>query len=909
MAIQNRQTTPSFDMNSPARESTSNRRGLILLGLALILVLSLLFARSYVPEQMLFSNDGPLGINMSASARLPEAFTGWWADLNWLGIEFPVASPDLTYGLRLLIKPVLFGKFYVPLSLLVLGLCAGIYFRQARLVPLACVLGGLATALNSEYFTTACWGAGMFPLTFGMNFLALAALCDTTSRRQWVKVVLAGMAVGMGIMEGFDIGAIFSLYIAAFALFQALIQSGPLPNKLIRGGVRIVLVAICAAFIAAQTIGGLIGTQIKGVAGTAQDEQTKQQHWDWATQWSQPKVEMLQLLSPGLFGYRMEAPGGGKYWGTIGQQPGWEKHHQGIVRFGAGTIYASILVLMGALWAVLQSFRKGDSVFTDTQKLFIRFWAGAAFVSVLLAFGRFAPFYQFFYALPYASTIRIPAKFLHPFQLSLLILFAHGIHGLSRRYLGGQSTPVKGLKAHLRNWWAIAPAFDKKWTTGSLAAIGASLLAWLVYSSARADLQAYLVRVAIDPSEAPAIASFSVKEAGWFVLFLSLTVAVMTLLLSRFFVGPRAKWGGLLLGLLLVVDLSRANTPWIIYYDYKERYASNRVLDLLRDKPYEHRVAILPFPFPDQLSTLKNLYGMEWSQHQFLYYDIQSLDIIQMSRQPENLIAYEGALQFRGDTNMLHLPARRWQLTNTRYLLGPTLFLNALNEQLDPGQRRFRVLAPFDIVPKPGVTAVTQLDWQFQLTAVLNTNGQFAIFEFTGALPRVKLYSNWLVSTNDEATLKQLADPAFDPTQVVLVSDPIRSPQSPPATNQNPGTVEFVSYAPKLVKLRVNVKTPAVLLHNDHLAPNWQVWVDGQKKPILRCNYLMRGVLLETGEHSVEFRFEPHLKGLYVSLAALALGVVLLGFLIVLRPKPEVEPVPAVGNPAIKPPPRKTTTR
>jgi len=45
--------------------------------------------------------------------------------------------------------------------------------------------------------------------------------------------------------------------------------------------------------------------------------------------------------------------------------------------------------------------------------------------------------------------------------------------------------------------------------------------------------------------------------------------------------------------------------------------------------------------------------------------------------------------------------ARRWQLTNTRYLLGPAGFLDGLNEQLDPLQHRFRIVQRFDVLPKP----------------------------------------------------------------------------------------------------------------------------------------------------------------------------------------------------------------
>src|SRR5664279_3888951 len=83
--------------------------------------------------------------------------------------------------------------------------------------------------------------------------------------------------------------------------------------------------AVCAALISSYTLSSLVGTQIKGVVGTQQDEQTKHQHWDWATQWSLPKTESLNLLIPGVFGYRMNSPEGGNYWGGIGREPSWDR--------------------------------------------------------------------------------------------------------------------------------------------------------------------------------------------------------------------------------------------------------------------------------------------------------------------------------------------------------------------------------------------------------------------------------------------------------------------------------------------------------------------------------------------------------------------------------------------------------
>ena len=147
----------------------------------------------------------------------------------------------------------------------------------------------------------------------------------------------------------------------------------------------------------------------------------------------------------------------------------------------------------------------------------------------------------------------------------------------------------------------------------------------------------------------------------------------------------------------------------------------------------------------------------------------------------------------------IYLMARRWQLTNTRYLLGPAGFLDVLNEQLDPLQHRFRIVQRFDILPKPGIEGFHN-GWK-KSPPFPENEGDCALFEFTGALPRAKLYSNWQVSTNDDATLKTLTSTNFDPQQPVLVSTPLPAAPAVNATNENPGTVEFKSYAPKNIVL------------------------------------------------------------------------------------------------------------
>jgi hypothetical protein len=473
-----------------------------------------------------------------------------------------------------------------------------------------------------------------------------------------------------------------------------------------------------------------------------------------------------------------------------------------------------------------------------------------------------------------------------------VILFGYGVHVLSRRYLEVPAGNIPSFSAQLKNWWAKVRGFDRKWVVACAAIFIGSALAWLIYAGQKPGLVKYLQSVGFpDEAMAAEIASFSVGQVGWFILFFAVVVALCILILAGIFSGKRARLGGILLGILLVLDLGRANLPYIAHWDYAQKYevgSLNPIVDFLRDKPYEHRVAILPFETRQPLRSYDNafggsgLYRIEWAQHHFLYYNIQSLDIIQMPRMPEDLKAYLEALSPRAESEA-RLYARHWELTNTRYLLGAAGFLDLINEQLDPGQHRFRIAQRFDVVAKPGVTQPTRLE---ELTATPSPDGDLALFEFTGALPRAKVYSNWQVNTNDTANLKTLADANFDPAKTVLISTPQKDLPDM-ATNENSGTVEFKSYKPADIVFDTKSDAPSVLLLNDKFDPNWRVAVDGKPAGLLRCNFIMRGVYLMPGAHIVEFRFALPSKPLYVTCAAVGVGIVLFGLLIFLeRRKP-----------------------
>jgi len=283
--------------SGPAPDSSAVRQ-FGWLALCLVVLLGVLFWDGIRPDHVVFSNDGPLGAMSARCGDLPAGFFGFWQDMNWLGGAGPSAAPDVSQTLSLVCGKLIFSKIYAPFALLFLGLSAWLCFRQWKFSPLACLLGGIAASLNSDFLSTACWGVASQPLSFGLDFLALAALADQTSPRRWLRVILAGFAVGMGVMEAFDIGAIFSIVVAGFVLFQALAGGdGTGPQRLTQGVMRLVVVALFAAFIAASAVSTLVSTQIKGVAGMGQDAESKAQRWDEATQWSLPKGGTTARLS------------------------------------------------------------------------------------------------------------------------------------------------------------------------------------------------------------------------------------------------------------------------------------------------------------------------------------------------------------------------------------------------------------------------------------------------------------------------------------------------------------------------------------------------------------------------------------------------------------------------------------
>jgi hypothetical protein len=150
--------------------------------------------------------------------------------------------------------------------------------------------------------------------------------------------------------------------------------------------------------------------------------------------------------------------------------------------------------------------------------------------------------------------------------------------------------------------------------------------------------------------------------------------------------------------------------------------------------------------------------------------------------------------------------------------------------------------------------------------------GPTSVYENRAAGPRAFLVGEVVVEPDPARALARLADPALDLTRQAVVAVPVDSLAGPALE----GSVRVVEHELNWVTVEVESSGPALLVLGELFAPGWRAAVDGERTPIVRTDYIARGVRVEAGAHRVRFDYTaPGLRGgLVLSLAA---GGVILG--------------------------------
>ncbi len=94
-------------------------------------------------------------------------------------------------------------------------------------------------------------------------------------------------------------------------------------------------------------------------------------------------------------------------------------------------------------------------------------------------------------------------------------------------------------------------------------------------------------------------------------------------------------------------------------------------------------------------------------------------------------------------------------------------------------------------------------------------------------------------------------------------------------------TIKLLEYQPNYLKYESNNPNDGFAVFSEVYYKNgWKATIDGKDKNILNVNYVLRGLNVPAGKHTIEFKFEPQVvkTGSLISLVSCFGMILLIGF-------------------------------
>lgn len=125
------------------------------------------------------------------------------------------------------------------------------------------------------------------------------------------------------------------------------------------------------------------------------------------------------------------------------------------------------------------------------------------------------------------------------------------------------------------------------------------------------------------------------------------------------------------------------------------------------------------------------------------------------------------------------------------------------------------------------------------------------------ALPRVFVVNRQHTVAGGDVALHAVMAPGFDRRAVAVTESPIAG--LPQATSGPPAaaSARLVSYKAERVEIHATASARSLVILTDNYYPGWQVTVDGHPAKIERVDYLLRGVVIGPGSHTIVYTYRP----------------------------------------------------
>ena len=150
-------------------------------------------------------------------------------------------------------------------------------------------------------------------------------------------------------------------------------------------------------------------------------------------------------------------------------------------------------------------------------------------------------------------------------------------------------------------------------------------------------------------------------------------------------------------------------------------------------------------------------------------------------------------------------------------------------------------------------------------TEVVYQGDDGIVLENNDVLPKAFFADSLIYTDTPQSAMAALnVERGFNARKTAILEQPI--PYQP--KTDTTAAVEVTNYGPRDISLQYSRQSDGFLVLSEIYYPaGWRAFIDGEETPIYKTNYVLRGLFVPEGEHTVEFRFNPasHIWGTRVA--------------------------------------------
>ena len=125
----------------------------------------------------------------------------------------------------------------------------------------------------------------------------------------------------------------------------------------------------------------------------------------------------------------------------------------------------------------------------------------------------------------------------------------------------------------------------------------------------------------------------------------------------------------------------------------------------------------------------------------------------------------------------------------------------------------------------------------------------------------------------------------FNPGDTAVIDNSFKNLVTGFVPADSNASIKQTAYDNMDIKYESNSKSVNVAVFSEIYYKDWNAYIDGNKVPIAKANYVLRALTVPTGKHNIEFKFEPfifHFSLVLSAVSAWLLVGILLGYIVYL---------------------------